>query len=179
MNEDPRKPIIAVMARLGRETQLHLDERYRHFRVTDAVIIAISLVLVVTAVFNVYYVRVVYKDLDGIVRNMDSMYGKLVAVDDDMTVISDRFAAVTGHIGQMSPINAHVAGLAQAVPSVREDMGDVAGSMTRIEGNMRQLARSMGAIDVRVQQMTGGVAVMRENVVQIARPMGKMNPFMP
>jgi methyl-accepting chemotaxis protein len=179
MAEDPRRPIVAVMARLGRETQLHLDERYRHFRITDAVIIAISLVLVIAAVVNVYYVRVVYKDLDGIVSNMDSMHRKLVAVNDDMTVIADRFSRVAGHIEHMQPINAHVAGLAGTVPGIREDMDRVSGTMQSIEQNMGRLGRSMGAIDMRVQQMTGGVAVMRENVVQIARPMGKMNPFMP
>jgi len=68
MTEDPRRAVIEVIARLGRETQLHIDERYRHFRITDSVILIISLLLVILAVFNVYYVRVLYQDLNGIVR---------------------------------------------------------------------------------------------------------------
>jgi uncharacterized protein YoxC len=179
MAEDPRKPIVAVMARLGRETQLHLDERYRHFRITDAVIIAISIVLVLTAVVNVYYVRVVYKDLDGIVNNMDSMYRKLRQVNEDMTVITDRFERVTGHVEHMGPITANVQRLAATVPDIRVDMEEVSGSMQTVRSDMTLLGQAMGNIDVRVHQMSGGVAIMRENVVQIARPMGKMNPFMP
>ena len=35
MTEDSRRGIVEVIARLGRETQLHLDERHRHFRITD------------------------------------------------------------------------------------------------------------------------------------------------
>ena len=38
MGEDPRRAIVEVMARVGRETQYHLDERERHFRITDGVI---------------------------------------------------------------------------------------------------------------------------------------------
>ena len=179
MAEDPRKPIIAVMARLGRETQIHLDERHRLFRITDAIIITISVVLVIAAIFNVYYVRVVYTDLDGIVHNMDSMYRKLKQVDDDMTVIADRFDRVTGHVERMTAINANVLGLAQIVPDIRISLNSVTSEMGGIEGDMGLMNQAMANIDIRMQQMNRGVAVMRENVWQIAQPMGKMNPFMP
>ena len=87
MDVDPRKPIVQVMARLGRETQLHLDERHRHFKVTDKVIMIISLLLVLLAFVNVYYVTVLYQDLNGIVGNgllsrfrtfFDSRGGRLI-----------------------------------------------------------------------------------------------------
>ena len=90
MSVDPRSPIIQVMARLGRETQLHLDERHRHFKITDKVILVVSLLLVLLASVNVYYVRVLYRDLDGIVNNMDSMYRNLERVDFDMALIAQR-----------------------------------------------------------------------------------------
>ncbi len=179
MHEDPRKPIVAVMARLSRETQLHLDERERHFRVTDAVIIAISLVLVILAVFNVYYVRIVYKDLDGIVENMDSMYHNLEIVDGNMTDIADRVSRFVEHIDHMQPIDRNVAAMAGTMPGIRNEMQAVAGTMQTIEQDMGLLGQAMIAIDQRVHQMTGGVGVMRENVRQIANPMSKMNPFLP
>lgn len=53
MREDPRRAVVQVIARLGRETQLHLDERYRHFRITDGVLLFTSVLLVILAVFNV------------------------------------------------------------------------------------------------------------------------------
>jgi len=176
---DPRTPIIAVMARLGRETQLHLDERERHFRITDAVIMAISLVLIILAVFNVYYVRIVYKDLDGIVENMDSMYRNLERVDVDMADIANRVNRFTRHIDFMAPIDESVAGIAEIIPIVRENMHTVSGTMQNIEKDMALLGQAMITIDQRVHQMVGGVAVMRENVRQVANPMSKMNPFLP
>lgn len=179
MAEDPRRPIIAIMARLGRETQLHLDERYRHFRVTDVVIIGISLVLAVLAVFNIYYVRVVYTDLDGIVENMDSIYRNLKRVDEDMSVVANKVQLLSSHVQHMESLNRSIAGMAQVVPEVRGNMNAVTGTMGRINEDMGLLGQAMGNMDQRMQQMTGGVAVMRENVRQIAGPMSAVNPFLP
>lgn len=179
MAEDPRRPIVAVMARLGRETQLHLDERYRHFRITDAVIIVITLLLVILAVFNVYYVRIVYTDLGGIVTNMDSMHRNLRRVDGDMSIIADRVTRFRTHVMHMEPIGASITGLAETVPVVRKDMDRITGDMRGIEQDMQLLGRAMHNIDRRMVVMNGGVHVIRENVRQFARPMGQMNPFMP
>jgi hypothetical protein len=179
MTEDPRRAIVEVMAKLGRETQFHIDERHRHFRITDAIILATSMVLVVVAVFNVYYVRLLYQDFNGIVANMDSMHHHLVNVDADMAVITGQMAAFEGHMGHMEPINAHMTSLADTLPRVRAHMNGIAGDMSSIEQSMELVGRGMGVIDQRVHGMTGGVAVMRENVGQIARPMGNMMPFVP
>jgi methyl-accepting chemotaxis protein len=179
MHEDPRRAIVQVIARLGRETQLHLDERYRHFRITDVVIIATSLLLMVLAVFNVYYVRVLYEDLNGIVANMDSMYGHLVNVDDDMNVIAEQMAAFDEHMGHMEPIHASMVSLSDTIPAIRENMDGITTDMYGIEQSMGVVGEGMGIIDQRVYLMTGGVATMRQNVRQIARPLGGMNSFFP
>ncbi len=179
MTEDPRRAVIEVIARLGRETQLHIDERYRHFRITDSVILIISLLLVILAVFNVYYVRVLYQDLNGIVSNMDSMYGHLRDVDLDMSVIAGQMATFDRHTAHMETINSHMASLAQVLPRVSGNMTGITADTAAIQQNMDLVSRAMGVVDQRVHLMTGSVAVMRENVGQFARPMGGMMPFMP
>ncbi|MGE5153979.1 MAG: translation initiation factor 2 [Bdellovibrio bacteriovorus] len=179
MAEDPRRAVVEVIARLGRETQLHIDERYRHFRITDAVILGISLLLVILAVFNVYYVRILYKDLDGIVNNMDAMYAHLRDVDADMSIIAQTMESFDGHTAHMEAINTHMASLARTLPSVRADMRQITNDTSNIQQSMDLVARGMVIIDQRVHLMTGSVAVMRENVGQFARPMGSMMPFMP
>ena len=122
MGVDPRKPIIQVMARLGRETQLHLDERHRHFKVTDKVIMIISLLLILLAFVNVYYVTVLYQDLNGIVGNMDSMYRNLSRVDRDMDVIAQRVQRFDQHIQRMTPITAHMAAITEVMPHLSRNM---------------------------------------------------------
>ncbi len=179
MAEDPRRAIVEVIARLGRETQLHLDERHRHFRITDGVILIISLLLVILVVFNVYYVRVLYKDLDGIVTNMESMFGHLRDVDVDMSVITGYMESFDGHSRHMEAIAGHMGSISEVLPRVSASMGDITTDTGNIQQNMDLVARSMRDIDQRVYVMTGGVAVLRENVGQIARPMGNMMPFMP
>jgi hypothetical protein len=179
MSEDPRRAIVEVMARLGRETQFHIDERHRHFRITDAVILATSVLLAVVAVFNVYYVRLLYQDFNGIVSNMDSMHDHLVNVDSDMAVITEKMTAFEDHMAHMEPINAHMTSLAGTLPKIRAHMHGIAGDMGTVEESMELVGRGMGVIDQRVHGMTNGVAVMRENVGQIARPMGRMMPFGP
>ena len=90
MAEDVRRMVVGVVGRLGRETQLHLDERYRHFWITNLLIVIISILLVVVAIFNVYYIRVLYQDLNGIVFNMDSMHDHLRVVKGSMDEITER-----------------------------------------------------------------------------------------
>ena len=180
MTEDPRRVVVEVIGRLGQETQLHLDERYRHFRITDGIIIFMSVLLVVMGVFNGYYVRVLYNDMDATVGTMESMYSHLVEVDTDMEVITGYMAAFDYHMTHMDSIEDHMVSITStSLPRVREDMGVIAGEMSTIEESMGIVARGMGVIDERVHLMSGGVAVMRENVRQIARPMGNMMPFMP
>lgn len=179
MTEDPRRVVVEVIGRLGRETQLHIDERFRHFRITDAVIIAMSVLLVILAVSNVYYVRILYTDLDGIVDNMEAMYGHLRDVDEDMSVISGKMVEFDRHTAHMESINAHMASIARTLPNVRANMADMTADTATIEQSMDLVARGMTLIDQRVHMMTGSVAVMRENVGQMARPMGSMMPFMP
>jgi hypothetical protein len=179
MNEDPRRAVVQVIARLGRETQLHLDERYRHFRITDGVIIVTSVLLMILAIFNVYYVRVLYQDLNGIVANMDSMYGHLVNVDDDMNVIAEQMAAFEDHMKHMEPIHANMVSLSDTMPGIRTNMDGISRDMFGIEQSMEVVGGGMGVIDQRVYLMTGGVATMRHNVRQIARPLGGMSSFLP
>jgi hypothetical protein len=176
---DPRRPIVEVMARLGRETQLHLDERERHFKITDAVIIGISVVLIILAVFNVYYVRVLYKDLDGIVGNMESMLSSLNRVDEDMAIVADRIDAFDSHIAHMAPITSHVVSITTQLPRMHANMRSMAGNMALVEQDMAQLNQAIHSINPSMVRMTHNMGVMRYNVRQIARPMGAMNPILP
>ena len=179
MTEDPRRAIVAVMAKLGRETQFHIDERHRHFQITDAVIIALSLVLVVLAVFNVYYVTVLYKDLTGTVNNMEAMYTKLRDVDDDMRVITARFSRFDNHIQYMTGINSDVVTLAETLPRVRGHMDAIAGDMTTIQSEMDLVRQAMANVDQKLTVMGSGVMVMRGSSYQMSKPMGMMNSIMP
>jgi len=179
MIEDPRRGIVEVMARLGRETQFHVDERYRHFQITDLATISVSVILVVLAVFNVYYVRVLYKDLDGTVSNMESMYSRLKNVDADMTEITKRFESFDHHMQYMTPIGEHIDVLAGIMPDMRANMDAMAGDMPMIDQQMRRIVPAMVDIDQRMQMMGTGVWVMRQNTGQMAAPMGMFNSFLP
>ena len=130
MSVDPRSPIVQVMARLGRETQLHLDERHRHFKITDKVILFISLLLVILAFVNVYYVTVLYRDLDGIVDNMDYIYRNIDRVSDDMDLIAGRVNRFERHMQSMAPITANMQGISQEMPSVSENMDQLNADIT-------------------------------------------------
>ncbi|MCP5301339.1 MAG: translation initiation factor 2 [Chromatiaceae bacterium] len=179
MSVDPRSPIIQVMARLGRETQLHLDERHRHFKVTDAVILVISLLLVILACVNVYYVRVLYQDLNGIVENMESMYRNLSRVDHDMDMVAQRVQHFDRSIRYMSPIAEHMHVVTEVMPKIHASMETVGSDMLTINDDMAQVRGAMGSIAEQMHWMTVGMSVMRMNVHQIAGPMGSMNPVMP
>ena len=116
MAEDSRRAWVEVIARLGRETQLHIDERYRHFRITDVVTIGMSVLLSVLALFNIYYVQVLYNDLQEIVVTMDSMHAKLRGIDGDMAAIAQQMDSMDWRIGYMEPIAAHMASIGGNMP---------------------------------------------------------------
>ncbi len=179
MAEDPRQVMIEVFARLGRETQLHLDERHRHFRITDAVSVAIAVILTIVAVFNVYYIRFLYKDLSGIVTTMDSMHASLVVIKGDMIAITGNMKSVDEHMLNMEEINTHMGALADNIPRVRESMNTITSEVSNIEKDMGLLGGGMTNINQRFGHMTNSVIFMRENVHHISGPMGSMNQFMP
>jgi hypothetical protein len=179
MAEDPRRGIVEVMARLGRATQFHIDERYRHFQITDAVTVVISVVLVILAAWNVYHVRTLYKSLDGIVRSMESMYGHLRDVDGDMSKVARQMQAFDRHTSHMEAINGHMRSMAATLPEMRSDITAITADTGAIERNMSLMSQSMVVIDQRVHLMLGSMSGMRDNVRQMSRPMGGMMPFVP
>lgn len=176
---DPRRPIVEVMARIGRETQLTIDEREQHFKITDTVIAAISVLLIILGVFNIYFVRVLYDDLDNIVATMESMVTKLNRVDKDMVAIADRIDAFDQHMQHMAPITGHVTSVTGRLPRMREDMVSMALNMQLINRDMVMLRGAVGSITPSMVQMTGNISLMRRDVHQISKPMGSLNPIMP
>ncbi len=176
---DPRRPIVEVMARIGRETQLTIDEREQHFKITDTVIGAISVLLIILGVFNIYFVRVLYDDLDNIVATMESMVTKLERVDKDMVEIADRIDAFEKHMQHMAPITGYVTSVTRRLPRMREDMVSMALNMQLINQDMVMLRTAVGTITPSMLQMTGNISLMRRDVYQIAKPMGSLNPILP
>lgn len=179
MADDPRRGIVEVMARLGQATQYHIDERHRHFHITDLVIYVTSALLVVLAVFNIYYVRILYTNLTGIVANMDSMHQRLKVTEEDMSIVAGHMATIDGKMQFMDPIHGHMVSLARTMPGIRVDMHEIAGDVGTIEREMAVLGQGMVVIETRTREMLGPVSTMRENVRQFGGPMGVMNPFMP
>lgn len=179
MAEDVRRMVIGVVGRLGRETQFHLDERYRHFWITNLLIVIISVLLVVVAIFNVYYIRVLYQDLNGIVFNMDSMHQHLRVVKGSMDDITTKVESFDQHMANMDKINQHTASMSVSLPRIATAMHQMSGEVHGIRNEMAVIQGAMTNIDQRVGHMIGSVASIRDNVRQISRPMGAMNQFLP
>ncbi|EGW54170.1 translation initiation factor 2 [Candidatus Endoriftia persephone] len=179
MSEDPKRLFVQMVGRLGRETQFHLDERQHHFHITNIVLMVVSALLLVVAVFNVYYIHILSNDLNGIVDNMDSMHTNLEVVRVNMNRITDKVESIDKHMGNMDQITAHTEAMGQLMPGVGDSMGKIGAVMVSIDQEMGQMSRSMGNIDQRFRHMTGGVSVMRYNVRQMSRPMGVINPALP
>ena len=177
--DDPRRAIVEVMARLGRETQLHIDERHRHFQITDIVILGISLLLIIVAAFNVYFVWVLSTDMDGIVNNMDSMRQHLVKVDDDMSVIAETVEKYDEHIAYMHVISSNVGDLASSMPVIRTSMDSMTYNMQTIDSEMSGMNQAISNIGQNIHLMTQGMAGMKHNVRQFSGPMGALNPVFP
>ena len=179
MADDPRRGIVEVMARLGQATQYHIDERYRHFKITDIVIYVTSALLVVLAMFNIYYIQVLYNDLQEIVVTMDSMHDKLRGIDGDMAAIAQQMDSMDWRIANMEPIAAHMTSIGSNMPRIGDAMDAITTHVGTIDRDMAPLGHGMLVIDQRVHGMLGAVAAIRNSVHQFTGPMGTMNPFMP
>ena len=177
--EDPRRAIIEVMARLGKETQMHIDERERHFDITDFVTIVVSILLVILAIFNIYYVRVLYEDLNGIVTSMESIHNNIENVNSEMIAISKTIEAFDAHVEHLNSINSSVTNMAVIFPKVRKKMGGMKDDMTSIDHDMGLMSNAMTNIDQKMHHMKSGMSLIRHNVRAISGPMGFMNRMMP
>ncbi len=179
MSTQEQQLFIDMVGRLSWETQLHLDERHHHFYINKVIIILISLLLVVLAVINVYYVAILYRDLNGIVDNMDSMHTHMQRVSDRMAHITDTVERFEGYMLHMDSIEASTRDMARMMPSIRGHMDGIRDEIALMDENMARMSSGMSHIDQRFRHMTDGVAVMRFHVWTISRPMGAMNPLLP
>jgi hypothetical protein len=179
MAEDPKRLLVEMVGRLGRETQMHLDERQHHFRINKLIVVIISVMMMIIAMFNIYYVRILWKDLNGIVDNMDSMHTNMQIVSGKMQHMTNNVKSFEYYMRYMDEINEHTATMAAVLPKLSSNMHDMTEDIVTMEADMRPMAQGMISIDHRFGQMTLGVATMRHHVKQISRPMGAMNPFMP
>lgn len=179
MQDDPRKAIVEVMARLGRETQLHMDERHQHFKVTDKVIKRISILLLIIAVINVYLVWVLSRNLDGIVDNMDSMRSHLIEIDEDMTDIAITVEQFDTHITYMHVISENIASMTTTLPLIRLNMDSLTESMQSIDYDMEGMETSINQIGINMHHITNGMAGMEYNIHKFAEPMSIFNPIVP
>jgi hypothetical protein len=179
MAEDPKRLLVEMVGRLGRETQMHLDERQHHFRINKLIVVIISVMMMIIAMFNIYYVRILWKDLNGIVDNMDSMHTNMQIVSGKMQHMTNNVKSFEYYMRYMDEINEHTSTMAAVLPKLSSNMHDMTEDIVKMEADMRPMAQGMISIDHRFGQMTLGVATMRHHVKQISRPMGAMNPFMP
>lgn len=170
---------IDMVGRLSWETQLHLDERHHHFFINKLIIILISLFLVVLAVINVYYVAILYRDLNGIVDNMDAMHTHMQQVSDRMAHVTDTVEKFERYMLHMDNIEASTRSMADMMPAIRDSMDGIRSDIARMDQNMARMSAGMAHIDQRFRHMTDGVAVMRFHVWTISRPMGALNPMLP
>lgn len=177
--EDPRRAIVEVIQRLGRATQIHLDERHRHFRITDIVIITTSLLLLGGAAFDVYHARLLYQDFNEIIVDMYAIHDHLVGVDNDMADITTNMRAFDSHMTHLENMNERMKSMASTMPQIRENTRLMAGDMGNVEENMKLVGDAMLILDTRIHAMLGGVGIMRNHMNQFARPMSVINPFMP
>ena len=179
MPEEPQRLLVEMVGRLGRETQMHLDERQHHFRINKMVVVVISVIIMIIAVFNIYYVSILWKDLGGIVDSMDSMHTNMQIVSGKMEHMTNNVKSFEYYMRYMDQINEHTSTMAAVLPKIAGNMHDMTGNIVQMEKDMEPMTQGMISIDQRFGHMTLGVAAMRHHVKQISRPMGAMNPFMP
>lgn len=179
MAEDPKRLLVEMVARVGRETQMHLDERQHHFRINKLVVVTISLIIMIIAAFNIYYVSILWKDLNGIVDSMDSMHTNMQIVSGKMEHMTNNVKSFEHYMKYMDQINEHTSTMAGVLPKMADSMHEMTFDIIQMEKDMQPMTQGMISIDQRFGQMSLGVAAMRHHVKQISRPMGAMNPFMP
>jgi uncharacterized protein YoxC len=179
MQDDPRRAIVEVMARLGRETQLHVDERHKHFKITDKVIRYISILLLIVAVVNVSLVWLLSTSLDTIVNNMDSMRSRLVVIDDDMQYISTTVGKFDEHTAYMHTIANNIGSITTNLPLIRLNTDSFTISMQSIDKDMESMKKSIGDIGGNMRGITNTMVGLEYNVRQFSKPMGSMNSILP
>ncbi len=179
MADEEKQLFIDMVGRLSWETQLHLDERHHHFYVNKVIIVLISIFLVVLAVINVYYVAILYRNLNGIVDNMDAMHTHMQRVSARMSHVTDTVEKFETYMRHMDEIEKSTRAMAAMMPSIRGSMGDIREEIAGMDVDMGRMSAGMEHIDRRFRHMADGVGVMRFHVWTISRPMGAMNPLLP
>ncbi len=135
MAEDSRRAWVEVIARLGRETQFHIDERYRHFRITDAVTIVISVLLAVSQQMD---------SMDWRIGYMEPITAHMTSIGTNMPRVAAGMDTITVNVGG---IDRDMAPLGHGMLVIDQRVHSMLGAVAAIRNSVHQFAGPMGAMN--------------------------------
>jgi|GEM_PF-3115837 len=171
--------VSSCLFRLEHISDHHVKERRRHFRVTNMIVAIISSLILIIAVFNLYYIYDFYKETMHIIQNIHDL-------DDTVKIISVSMDQVTTSMGNMKDDMNHLQGvygdvssMSGTMPTMQENMSALTSDMVHLNQSMHHISSDMQVIDFHLKSMSGNVTQMEHNIYDMARPMGKFNDVLP
>ena len=171
--------VSSTLHKLEHISDHHVKERRHHFRITNIYVGIISALILIIAVFNLYYIYDFYKETMNIINTIHALDDTVKIISDDMVQVTSTMAKFKSHMGNMQGIYADVSSMSDVMPLMENNMSGVKTDMGHLNQNMQEISSDMSMIDFHLKNMSGNVTHMEKNIHDMARPMGKFNSILP
>lgn len=169
--------VASTLHKLEHVSNFHVKERRKHFRITNIIVIGISLLLFFIALVNVFFLYDFYKSTMKIIGITHDLDNTVVQITSQMDDINHTLAKYNQHMGHMKGMYEDINSISTVMPSMSSNLSDIQYSVMGMNSVMKFVNKDIHLIDVNLQHMTHNVSLMGGNIYQIAKPISKFNKF--
>jgi len=171
--------VSSTLHKLEHISDHHVKERRKHFRITNLVVYIVSVLLLLIAVVNMFYLYDFYTNTIRIINTTHQLDKTVVVISSNMKKIEQNMDKYTKHMASMEDVYKDVSSISSVMPEMQNSMSTLQYSMSDMNKIMAFVNRDVQLIDFHLKGMTNKVSNLGIDMYKIARPMGKFNGMLP
>jgi GTP1/Obg family GTP-binding protein len=171
--------VSSTLHKLEHISDHHVTERRKGFRITNIMVIIVSILLFLIATINMYYLYYFYDDTIRIIKTTHSLDNTVLKITRSMKNMNENMAKFNKHMDSMPAVYENMASMSHLLPKMNSSMLSIKTDMQNMNHVMVFVNRDIQLIDFHLYSMTGKVRHIGGNMNQLAKPMGMFNGILP
>jgi len=171
--------VSSTLHKLEHISDHHVKERRGHFRVTNTIVIIVSVLLLLIACINMYYLYHFYIDSKRIIDTAHGLDDTVLIISKSMKKITGKMEKFSQHLDSMPAVYDDISSLTEVMPTMQKTMVDFQMNVKQMNTVMNFVNKDIQLIGFHLSTMTQKVSYMGSNIQQLAKPMGMFNGILP
>ncbi|MFK5893222.1 MAG: hypothetical protein QM504_08385 [Pseudomonadota bacterium] len=171
--------VSSTLHKLEHVSDHHVQERRKHFRVTNFFVFIVSALLMIIAIVNMFYLYGFYQNTLRIIKTTHALDNTVIDISKSMNKIKQSMGKFNTHMSSMEGVYSDVSSISSVMPDMQKSMSSFQSNMNKMNRVMEFVNRDIQLIDFHLKGMTNSVSNLGSDMYKIARPMGMFNGMLP